>query len=237
VSGNADGIPKGLGNISPHSRQVSPRTGLESEHVLPRKWLSNTAESVGLSPISERQYGQMTTILIHKGAADIKTEGDEGDNTKLRNILTGKDGVGNPGPAVVTRVDLTMRAIKDDHTTNKRPGEPLPTRGAVSQAAAIQMGEVVRFVRENSQAAGGTADDYKKSAALVAAAEALIAGAPSNPKFVSKAGRLSGRMTAWLTLNSAEAPPATRVLVSTTQAKLLAERDKYPAPAAAAPTP
>ena len=34
----------------------------------------------GLKPLSDRQYEQMTTILIYKGAADVKTEGGEGDN-------------------------------------------------------------------------------------------------------------------------------------------------------------
>jgi hypothetical protein len=217
--------PEGLGNIAPHSRQRSPRPNLESEHVLPRKWLSNIFEHVaGLKPLSDRQYEQMTTILIHKGAADIKTEGGQGDNTGLRNILTGEESPANAGPAVVTRVDLTMTAINADHQANQRPGSPMPTRAAVSEAAAIQAGEVVRFVRENSEALGGRGTDFEGSAALVTEARELIEAGDGEP--VSRMSNLIGRVSRWLTDHSATAPVKTRAQLAALHARLVHERDR-----------
>jgi hypothetical protein len=219
--------PSGLGNIAPHARQITPRPNLESEHVLPRKWLSNVFEHIaGLQPLNDRQYAQMTTILIYKGAADIKTEGDEGDNTGMRNLLTGEEGIGNPGPAVVTRVDLTMRAINTDHQTNQRAGEPLPTRAAVTEAAAIQVGEVVRFVRENSGAAVARGADYEGSRDLISLATSLISAGDSDPKFATKLSSLAGRFSRWLTDFSATAPAKTRIQMSAVHARLVQERDR-----------
>jgi hypothetical protein len=219
--------PEGLGNIAPHVRQIAPRPNLESEHVLPRKWLSNIFEHVaGLRPLSDRQYDQMTTILIYKGAADLKTEGDEGDNTSLRRLLTGEEGFGNAGPSVVTRVDLTMRAINADHQANHRPGAPLPTRAAVSQAAAIQVGEVVRFVRENADAAMSRGADFEGSRHLISQATSLISAGDSDPKFATRLSNLAGRFSRWLTDYSGTAPAATRVQMSAVHARLLRERDQ-----------
>ncbi|WP_143087087.1 phage tail protein [Geodermatophilus ruber] len=219
--------PDGLGNIAPHARQITPRPNLESEHVLPRKWLSNIFEhAAGLRPLSDRQYAQMTTILIWKGAADLKTEGDEGDNTGLRRLLTGEEGIGNAGPSVVTRVDLTMRAINADHQANHRPGEPMPTRAAVSQAAALQVGEVVRFARENADVAMSRGADFEGSQNLISLAASLISAGDSDPKFATKVSNLAGRFSRWLTDHSGTAPASTRAQMSAVHARLLQERDR-----------
>lgn len=219
--------PSGLGNVASHARQITPRPNLESEHVLPRRWLSNVFEHVaGLQPLSQRQYEQMTTILIHEGAAKLKTYGAEGDNIGLRNLLTGAEGIGNVGPAIVTRVDLTMTAIKADHRAQQRPGEPQPTRAAVSRAAAIQAGEVVRFARENSGAAVGRGADHEGSRALIARATALISDGGSLPKFASLLSKLTGRFSGWLADHSGSAPAPTRIQMSAVHARLVAEAER-----------
>jgi len=177
----------------------------------------------GLKALSDRPYEQMTTILIHKGAADVKTEGGEGDNTGLRNILTGEESIANAGPAVITRVDLTMRDQR------RPPGQP-PTQGAPadqgsgSEAAAIQAGEVVRFVRESSDAVGGRGVDHEGSAALVTEARELRAAGEGEP--VSRLSNLTGRVSHWLTEHSATAPVKTRAQMAALHARLVQERDR-----------
>jgi hypothetical protein len=78
----------GIGTIAPHSMQQSRlyRGGievwkLESEHVIPRGFVSATFEALGQAgvPAGRADYNRMHTVLIYKGAADRKTEGSSGD--------------------------------------------------------------------------------------------------------------------------------------------------------------
>ena len=217
----ADGVPKNLGNIAPHGRQPNRGADLLSEHVLPQAWLSDQLEAAGVRRLDTRQYEQMTTILIYKSAADIKTNETGGDNTGLRNIL---NDIGNPTSVTIERVDNLMDAINTDHAKQKRPGAALPTRSAVSQAAAIQFSELVRYVRENADTATGGGVDFKGSSALVARVEQLIQGAGTNPKFASEATAALSRLTRWLRDHSTTAPPPTRALVARTREKLEAAK-------------
>ena len=223
--------PEGIGNIAPHGQQKSPRKGLISEHVLPDKWLSNVFEQVaGLKAFSNRQYQQMTTILIREGAAKRKTNDPMGDNTGLREILTGKKGVGNAGPTLVHRVDLTMNAIKAEHEESGRGEAPLPTRAAVSEAAAIQMGEVVGFVRENSDAVVGTGADFEGSANLATKAEEALATTGKDDAIRGQFRTAMGNLSTWLRTHSAQAPAPTRTQISALHDRLVEQRDlRWPA--------
>ena len=100
----------------------------------------------------------------------------------------------------------------------------MPTRAAVSEAAAIQAGEVVRFVRENSEAVGGRGVDHEGSAALVTEARALIAAGDSEP--VSRLSNLTGRVSRRLTDHSATAPVKTRAQMAALHARLVQERER-----------
>ncbi len=217
----------GLGNIAPHWRQKRPREGLRSEHVLPDAWLSNIFQHIaGLKPLTNRQYDQMTTILVHKGAAHLKTNADMGDNTSFRELLTGKARAGDATAALINRVDITMDAIKAEHAASGRSTPQMPTRAAVSEAASIQMGEVVRFVRENSDPVVGPGGDFEGSAKVLSKAQALLDGADTDPKLRSRLSDMMGDLSVWLRNHSASAPAPTRAQVASMHSRLVEERDR-----------
>lgn len=217
----------GIGNIAPHGQQKTPRPGLISEHVLPDAWLSNIFQNIaGLKALSNRQYQQMTTILIRKDAAASKTNADMGDNTKFRDHLTGKDPLGAPTSALMHRVELTNQAIAAEHKSSGRTTPQLPTKAAVSEAAGIQMGEVVRFVRENADAVVGAGADFEGSAQLVARAAPLAGTSSKDEGTKSQLRVLMGNLSSWLREHSAKAPAPTRAQVASSHAQLVAKRDE-----------
>ncbi len=92
------GDPPNLGSVAPHRSQTQrfqPRGGspsyaalweLESEHVIPQSYANALFEAFTLSAVTSSEYNGMHTILIYKGAADVKTEGAGGDNTVYRTL-------------------------------------------------------------------------------------------------------------------------------------------------------
>ena len=87
-----------LGDVRPHRGQpprFQPRGGspsyaalweLESEHVIPQSYVNALFAAFSLSAVSTSEYRGMHTVLIYKGAADVKTEGAGGDNTVYRTL-------------------------------------------------------------------------------------------------------------------------------------------------------
>lgn len=82
----------GIGTIAPHRNQQSrlsrsniPVWILESEHVIPRAIVNAAFEALAQAgvPAGRADYNNMHTILIYKGAADLKTEGASGDFSRI----------------------------------------------------------------------------------------------------------------------------------------------------------
>lgn len=82
----------GIGDIAMHSAQQSrlQRNGpkvwhLESEHVIPRGFVDAMFTGTGLPGVTRggSEYRAMHTILIYKGAADSKTDGEFGDLSRI----------------------------------------------------------------------------------------------------------------------------------------------------------
>jgi hypothetical protein len=92
------GDPPNLGDVGPHSSQTKrfqPQSGkpqyarlweLESEHVIPRSYANALFAAFELPEVTGPEYEAMHTVLIYKGAADIKTEGSGGDNTVYKTL-------------------------------------------------------------------------------------------------------------------------------------------------------
>lgn len=92
------GDPPNLGGVAPHRSQTQrfqPRSGspsyaplweLESEHVIPRSYANALFAAFSLGGTTSSEYRAMHTILIYKGAADLKTEGPGGDNTVYQTL-------------------------------------------------------------------------------------------------------------------------------------------------------
>jgi hypothetical protein len=92
------GDPPNLGDVRPHRSQsgrFQPPGGqpqyaalweLESEHVIPQSYANALFSAFHASSTSSGEYGAMHTILIYKGAADVKTESAGGDNTVYRTL-------------------------------------------------------------------------------------------------------------------------------------------------------
>lgn len=82
----------GIGTIAQHSMQQNRLYKgkievwkLESEHVIPRGFINAAFLALGVKsvPGNGRDYKRMHTILIYKGAADLKTEGPLGDTSLI----------------------------------------------------------------------------------------------------------------------------------------------------------
>ncbi|TQN48572.1 uncharacterized protein DUF4157 [Humibacillus xanthopallidus] len=78
----------GIGAVASHSAQQSrlhkseiPVWAMESEHVIPRGFVDAAVTALGANgiPAAGPDYNAMRTVLIYRGAADRKTEGDSGD--------------------------------------------------------------------------------------------------------------------------------------------------------------
>jgi len=99
--------PPNLGDVTRHRAQTgrwmpegadpafAPMWHLESEHVVPKAYLDKLFEAIdvrlqrrGLSMarITDAEYNAMTTVLIYRGAADIKTDTAGGDAETIRTM-------------------------------------------------------------------------------------------------------------------------------------------------------
>ena len=222
-------LPSGLGRVAPYGRQRQPprAPGLLAEHVLPDSWVSDAFENAGLARLDDRQYDQMTTVLIYETAAGRKTnKPGAGDNTIVRDVLMGRANASSAAGVLTNRVDITMHAVEDDHAAMKREHEILPTRDRVTEFAGRQMLEIVRFARENAKATVKRSSDFEGSRRLVIRATELIAGADANPRFATQASKLVGDLSRWLTTHSAEAPPATRILIAEVRTRVVQEQSR-----------
>jgi hypothetical protein len=85
----------GLGDIEPHTMQQSKlRRGgirvwwLESEHVIPRAMVEQSFFAMAQTgvPAAGPDYNRMRTLLIYKGAAEVKTRGEFGDLSTINDF-------------------------------------------------------------------------------------------------------------------------------------------------------
>jgi hypothetical protein len=85
----------GIGNIAPHRNQPSRLSGakvpvweMESEHVIPRAMSNAMFEALKLEgiPAGKTDYRGQHTIMIYKGAADIKTDNPEADQAMIAEL-------------------------------------------------------------------------------------------------------------------------------------------------------
>ena len=97
--------PPNLGDVGRHRAQAArwmpeganpafaPLWHLESEHVIPQAYLDKLFEAIdvrlqrrglGMARITDAEYNAMTTVLIYRGAADIKTDAAGGDAETIR---------------------------------------------------------------------------------------------------------------------------------------------------------
>jgi hypothetical protein len=125
-AGTPLGDPPNLGEIAAHGGQTQrfqPKSGnpsyaqlweLESEHVIPRSYADALFAAFDLPAVSETEYKAMHTVLIYKGAADRKTEGEGGDNRVYHAIQAAahelKGEVGRTRPTQRDRAAGLLRA-------------------------------------------------------------------------------------------------------------------------------
>ncbi|WP_237421304.1 DUF4157 domain-containing protein [Flavobacterium sp. HBTb2-11-1] len=85
----------GIGSVGMHSSQQSRmrRSGIpvwftESEHVIPRAFINTAFEALSQAgvPAGGADYNNMHTILIYKGAANAKTNGEFGDQSTINDF-------------------------------------------------------------------------------------------------------------------------------------------------------
>ena len=137
--------------------------------MVPRAWLLAFVDGyLGAvkrkSKVDRSLYRSMTTIMIYKGAADYKTEQTKtSDNkviTKLKALTSDQKGVNpakNPrvvadavrrnfdGP-IASRIELTKKAVREEHRLSERKGAPVPSDSAIESAAMRQLLDVIEFV-------------------------------------------------------------------------------------------
>jgi hypothetical protein len=116
------GDPPNLGEVAPHRSQTKrfqPKSGrpqyarlweLESEHVIPRSYANALFAAFELPEVTEGEYEAMHTVLIYKGAADVKTEGIGGDNTVYRTLREAASEITAEGAK--TRQSQRVRAVE-----------------------------------------------------------------------------------------------------------------------------
>ena len=172
----ADEGKKGVvGEVGPHKDQGSRGYGgrdkrakknrLESEHVIPRAWIqafiSNYAKYRMSKKDDDRLYARMTTIMIYKCAADLKTEKQKhADNVALsglRKVMSGHPEAKDPdkvaeavknafaGP-LASRIKLTKESRDEEHLESKRAGAPVPSDSTIDGAAIRQLLDIVEFL-------------------------------------------------------------------------------------------
>ena len=99
--------PPNLGEVARHRAQTgrwmpegsnpafAPLWHLESEHVVPQAYLDKLFEAIDvrlerrglrMARITDAEYNAMTTVLIYRGAADIKTDSAGGDAENIRTM-------------------------------------------------------------------------------------------------------------------------------------------------------
>jgi hypothetical protein len=106
LAGEKLGDPPNLGDVARHGRQTgrfqpppgkerfAPLWELESEHVIPKQFLGSffdeasgiarTRGGPGMRSITDAEYRDLTTVMIYKVAADLKTDAVDGDLAKIR---------------------------------------------------------------------------------------------------------------------------------------------------------
>ncbi|GES36235.1 hypothetical protein RAJCM14343_1486 [Rhodococcus aetherivorans] len=179
----------GLGNVAEHTSQQKrltkvdiPVWAMESEHVIPRGFLDAALTGTGERgvPASGTEYNQMHTVLIYKGAADEKTEGDAGDtslwseiNAKIHKASRTVASSPNPSaqlPAFTNKIhDLlndafrvarvnTYAAIVVENEKNGaargpvgKPEPPSPGKSRVDDAYRKQLGDIERIIGRRMQ--------------------------------------------------------------------------------------
>ncbi|MFT4295468.1 MAG: hypothetical protein QM582_08655 [Micropruina sp.] len=99
--------PPNLGDVGRHRAQTgrwmpdgaspafAPLWHLESEHVIPKAYLDKLFEAIdgrlqrrgmSMTRITDAEYNAMTTVLIYRGAADLKTDAAGGDAENIRRM-------------------------------------------------------------------------------------------------------------------------------------------------------
>jgi hypothetical protein len=153
----------GIGTVDLHTSQQSKmrRSGIEvwfteSEHVIPRSFIDVAFATLAQEgvPMGGADYGHMHTILIYKGAANYKTHGPFGDQSKINEFkevihevreetfLTRRNGLSRAldemgratvhllegfGLEAVTRTEDAIEQENDDHGEERGPeGSPEP---------------------------------------------------------------------------------------------------------------
>ena len=92
------------------------------------------------------------------------------------------------------------------------------------------MGEVVGFVRENSDAVVGTGADFEGSANLATKAEEALATTGKDDAIRGQFRTAMGNLSTWLRTHSAQAPAPTRTQISALHDRLVEQRDlRWPA--------
>jgi hypothetical protein len=179
LAGAGLGDPPNLGAVGPHRSQTQrfqPRSGgtqyarlweLESEHVIPRSYANGLFEAFRAPPVTQSEYNAMHTILIYKGAADVKTEAPGGDNLVYQDLATSTEGIMVAGAgggddasfrlAHTTAINLfndyaedagerTLDAIDDEH--GAKPSGQAQTNGALrARPPAPSQADVERAYR------------------------------------------------------------------------------------------
>jgi hypothetical protein len=166
------------GHVGPHGTQGTRGQGgadtraekdhLESEHIIPRDWvlafIQGYYKAIKLrSPEDASMYSKMTTVMLYKGAADLKTEKSKRtDNvvrTKLRALVSGHPDAKDPvavakavhdnfdGP-IASRVELTKWARDEERKLNGRRGPKVPSDALIEGAALQQLLNIMEFLRD-----------------------------------------------------------------------------------------
>ena len=179
----------GIGTVAEHTSQQSrltksgiPVWAMESEHVIPRGFIDAALTALGHKgvPAGSGEYNSMHTVLIYKGAADLKTEGDEGDaslwntlHTDVNKAMSAALSSPNPTAAIgqatamilqhfaeFAHVELprTYAAILDENVQHAdargpvgKPEPPTPGQSKVDDAYAKQLADVGALIDKRIQ--------------------------------------------------------------------------------------
>ncbi|MFF6883402.1 DUF4157 domain-containing protein [Streptomyces sp. NPDC012421] len=180
--------PPNLGDVGRHARQsrrFQPRSGgvsyaalweLESEHVIPRSYVDSLLLSQKWAPCTASEYGAMHTVLIYKGAADLKTDDPRGDQANLRRFAqavreraearTGTSGQAKPKARRVSAGDpelagrafdklvhgavrRTLQAVDDDYAARREQrmtAAAKPSEATILKAVTRQYEDIEAIV-------------------------------------------------------------------------------------------
>jgi hypothetical protein len=163
----------GIGTVDRHSAQQKRLVDagvdvweMESEHVIPRVFVSAAMVGLGLPEVEAAgdEYKRMHTILIYKGAADVKTEGQGGDLSQAAGLKAAVEEEGRKTQSVSSLrkavIDImleytepavvrTFWAIKQENTINGKargpvgkPEPPSPWDKKVWEAVTLQARDI-----------------------------------------------------------------------------------------------